>query len=998
MHPTWLLFLAIVSPALCGCLTLCIPRKLLALRVALASLGPVAAVALLAWFVHAHGMRSSIPPIEWVAQVHLELSFLTGTLSLFFAFLIATFGLLIVLYARAYFGPDANVLRRFYPCLLLFMSAMLGLVLSDCFMLLLMFWELTSVTSFILIGWNTSDREAVKKAAQALIVTGAGGLVLLAGLVLLGIDTQTWSITQLSNTNLLYEMTDHPRTYIGLLLVFIGACAKSAQMPFHFWLPGAMAAPTPVSAYLHSATMVKAGVYLVAILSYAGGNRTEWPLVLVPVGLATMLYGSFIALQKTDLKQIFAYCTVSQLGLLMASYGVPWFHASSRVNDDVLHLLSHALYKAPLFMLAGAVGHVVLTRELPQLHGLARGPRTHRILAALLIVAAYALASGPFTLAFAMKERLLDEVWTAYKMESPLFLAAVIAIVLAGALNVAIFLRLARTLLGRHTRESIDAVQHGDRDPHDPDKIDTHDEKSPWRMMLWLPAALLLIFQIIGGVYPPAASFFLSAILAGGQVELPSVFAAVSHAGAPLFLSLTAVALGAAIAFLPVLRGPMDDPYDRLFPWFLRTVTRGGRIFSLVQSGHLGVYIAAVSTAAVALFLWSIRGDASRLNWPTRLLDEPTSVLIIAGVLAALACAPALLMPLTQSRILRVLLLGATGVGVTCVYYTWHAPDLALTQIAIEVVSLVLFLLVLAKLPDEKPRAIRWTIMPRLLIALSVGAMMFWLTLSSSTGERPGTLGEYFLRNSDTGRDSAAVTQAQMQPGLIDRGALHRASFGTAPTEAPPAANLTLNKGGGGANVVNVILVDFRGFDTFGEIAVVGIATMGVWMLLRKRSALSRPAPTLAMTSPILRTASRLIIPVALMLAIFVYFKGHQSPGGGFVAGLVASIGLIIHRMAGGAEATASLRKKMRFSERVMIAAGLLLALATGTAALLFGLPFFTSNNGFLPLPGDVHGFHWATVMAFDLGVFFVVTASVLGVINALSDDRSGSKSEGGAA
>ena len=955
MNPTWLLFLSIVAPAFCGLAILLLPRKSAASAIALALLGPTASFALLSNFVHTHGVRAVVQPIEWVPAVHLNLSFLTGTLSLFFAFLIASFGFLILLYSRAYFGPDPATLRRFYPCLLLFMTAMLGLVLSDSFVLLLVFWELTSISSFLLIGWNREDPDAVKKAVQALLVTGGGGLFLLAGLVLLGIDTHAWSITQLANTDSLYEIAGHPRTYVGLLLIFIGAAAKSAQMPLHFWLPGAMAAPTPVSAYLHSATMVKAGVYLVAILTYAGGNNTQWPLVLVPVGIATMLYAAFIALQKSDLKQIFAYCTVSQLGLLMASYGVPWLHHSPRVDYDAFQILSHALYKAPLFLLAGAISHIALTRELPNLRGIARGDRTLRLLALLLLIAGYALASGPFTLAFAMKERFLGELWSAYQRENSYFLAAIAAVVLASAFNVAIFVRIARTLLARP-----DAT------------IDPHPESSRWNIFLWAPAALLLVFQLLGGILPATIPNILSRILGNADtVEIPSVFYAFSHLSAPLLLSLTGFALGIALGFSPFLRGPTTDSYDRLFPWCYSTVTRGGgRVFALLQNGDLGFYIAAVFTAAVALFLWSIGGDASRLHWPAHLLDEPTSALFVAGLLTSLACIPALLMPFVEARLTRVLLLGATGFGVTCIYYAWHAPDLALTQISIEVISIILFLLVLAKLPDEKTRLPTWTFTPRLLISLAVGAVMFWLTLSSSVGDRPammrtqndGTpihdLGTYFLRNSNIGVDSQHI-----------------------------------HKGGGGNNVVNVILVDFRGFDTLGEITVLGLAAMGVWMLLRKR-AVARPAPLVPMTSLILRSGSRLIVPASLLLAIFIYFKGHQSPGGGFVAGLVTAVGLMFHRMSNGPSLAPPQTKILPLSEHALIALGLLLALTTGAASLFFGLPFFTSNNGFLPLPGDAHGFHWATVMVFDLGVFFVVTGVTVGMINAIFDDGA----KGGAA
>lgn len=994
MNVAWLLFSAILWPAICGLVTLLIPRMRVNLRVAAACLGPLISTAILACFVHVHGARTVVSPIEWVPTIHLELGFLTGPLSLFFAFLIAIFGLLIVLYSRAYFGPDAAALRRFYPCLLLFMTAMLGVVLSDSLVLLLIFWELTSVSSFLLIGWDRTDAHSRRQATQAFIVTGAGGLALMAGFILLGLDTQAWSITQLSNTELLHEIAGHPRTYIGLLLIFIGAAAKSAQMPFHFWLPGAMAAPTPVSAYLHSATMVKAGVYLVGVLTYAGGNQTVWPLVLIPIGLATMLYGAVIALQKTDLKQIFAYCTVSQLGLLMASFGMPWAHAAPRVEYDVFQIFNHALYKAPLFILAGAIGHLALTRELPELNGLARGSRMQRTLAWLLLAAGYALAAGPFTFGFLAKEYLLTEVWAAAQNQ-PWFYAAITAIVLASALNVAIFIRMVIALVLKPV-----ATEHHDRAPHDLDSIDTHIEQSAWRHFLWLPAAILLAIQFAGGLFPSTLRAMLAPIMGNpGMLEIPSLLSVISHASAPLLCSVIGFGLGGAIAFSPLFRGTATDPYDRLFPWCHRAVVRGGGwVFSRMQNGDLGFYIAAVFATAVALFAWAIRGDGAYFHWPAHLLNEPASNLFIACGLVLFACVPALFMTIVHSRITRVLLLGATGFGVTCIYFAWHAPDLALTQIAIEVVSIILFLLVLAKLPDQKIKTPHWILLPRVLISLAVGLIMFWLTLSSSVGDRPAMLqtraeggafhdlGEYFLRNTREGVDSTFATPAQAGPATVDRGTPHAQSFGTHPPEQGPG-NIVLHKGGGGDNAVNVILVDFRGFDTMGEITVLGLAAMGVWMLLRKRSKTTTLAPA-PLTSIILKSASRLIVPFSLTLAIFIYFKGHQTPGGGFVAGLVTAVGLVIHRMAEGAGSAVSLRKIMPCSERALIATGLLFALATGASALAFNLPFFTSNNGVLPLPWSEHGFHWATVMMFDLGVFLVVTGVVVGMINVLFDDH----------
>jgi len=365
-----------------------------------------------AYFAINVGVGTVVDPIALVPSVGMELSFITDGLSIFFGLLVSGIGCLIALYARAYFGKDdEESLWRFYPLLGVFATAMMGVVLSDNIITLFAFWELTSVSSFLLIGWNRTDPKAVRLAMQAFLTTGLGGMALLGGLVLLATATVgsgdgSWSISAITAAMSSGTLANASLVPWAFGLIFIGAGAKSAQWPLHFWLPGAMAAPTPVSAYLHSATMVKAGVYLFGRLFPALHGVVWWAPVLIIIGAITMLLGGFLALRSSELKKIFAYTTVSQLGLLTCMYGLGSFehHHESNLIWPVMQILNHALYKAPLFIIAGAIMHATGKKMLGDIKGLWY---THRILALIALLAAYALAGGPLTLSFTAKEAFL---------------------------------------------------------------------------------------------------------------------------------------------------------------------------------------------------------------------------------------------------------------------------------------------------------------------------------------------------------------------------------------------------------------------------------------------------------------------------------------------------------------------------------------------------------------------------------------------------------------
>jgi NADH:ubiquinone oxidoreductase subunit 5 (subunit L)/multisubunit Na+/H+ antiporter MnhA subunit/multisubunit Na+/H+ antiporter MnhB subunit len=1029
MSPVGLLLGAILVPCASGLLTLALPRRAMGLRVLLATAGPVAALALLALYIAGHGVDAPPVSLAWMPDLQLNVDLHADRLGLFFALLVAGIGLLITLYARAYFGPSKADLYRFFPSLHLFMTAMLGVALADNFVLLLIFWELTSISSFLLIGWEREDSVAVKNAMQAFVITGTGGLALMGGLILLGAGTGVWTFSELFALDA-GQLSSAPYLTAAFVLMFVGAAAKSAQWPLHFWLPGAMAAPTPVSAYLHSATMVKAGVYLVGRLApILAGVVAWWPTLILPIGTATMLLGSYVALRKSDLKQIFAYTTVSQLGLLMCMYGLSAWDYKGETNLiwDVTQILNHALYKAPLFIVAGAVAHIVHTRQLPALQGLARCGGQKAIMAWLLILAAYALAAWPFTLSFTAKEMFFAQVWHAWEVVEHWALAGlVVAGVLTAAFNAAIFLRLARVLLGRpqHTHGHIapsesdpaDYVAHPttpvDESPSEEDiDVDPH-ERGFWPAMLWIPAAVILLWQYVGGIAPGAYEAVFGSLERSRNYldALPSTLHAITHPGPPLYMTLIGSVLGAGIAFAPLWRSVIRDVHDAIYPAFYSLVVSGGaRVFRIFQGGHLRTYMGVSLVMLLGLFAWIVlKGDllnhASLPRAQVLLLDEPG--LLPAYAVCGTMMLAAITLAIITGRATRILVLGVAGTSITLLFYLYQAPDLALTQISIEVVSLILFLLVLALVPDQPAPPVNRKPL-RLALAAAVGLMMGWLTLSASTADTPprivdniegapvAHLGEYFLRNSKHGTDTLAVPPEDVFGGVVDRGEEHAHSFGThAPLpQTPPADAAYLHKGGGGANVVNVILVDFRGFDTMGEITVLALAALGVWTLLRQHrgeqpyllpgaaTAGAVPFIDARISTPILKQAVKVLVPLAVLFSFFVFFKGHQTPGGGFVGGLIASVALIIYRMTFGTEA---LYRLMPIRERTCIALGLALAATTGGLALLAGLPFFTSNHGYIPIPGS-EPFEWTTVMFFDAGVYLVVVGVTVGMIDALS-------------
>ncbi|MFI4861515.1 MAG: hydrogen gas-evolving membrane-bound hydrogenase subunit E [Phycisphaerales bacterium JB063] len=886
MAPQWIVLLAVLAPVAVGLVTLFLPRHWIEPRTLLATLGPAVAFALLvgvaldsrdalqaqhnaaqaqamahdehaghgndhakpqavghpeASETHAQHTAAPSPPttgtIEWMPSLNINIAFLTDGLGLFFGLLVSGIGTLIMLYARGYFGragpTSADDLYRFYPTLGFFTTAMLGVVLADYTLLTLLFWEMTSISSFLLIGWDRYDKKAVKLAMQAFFTTGLGGMGLFGGILVFGNATGYWRWSEMlaHSDELIAQLQsvgDHPQLLWAFVLMFIGAGTKSAQFPFHYWLPGAMAAPTPVSAFLHSATMVKAGVFLVGRLFPVFAALPLFPKLIIPLGAVTMLYGGVVALQQHDLKRIFAFTTVSQLGLLMAMYGVGaiQYHGQAAIDFDITQIANHAFYKAPLFITAGAIGHV-LSRDITKLNG---AFYKHPAICGTMMLAALGLAALPGTISFQAKELFLYGVYHGIGAGNAGLWIVLAMTVVTAICNVAICVRVWTTLLG---------LPGGMREEHgEPDHGHHHEhahEHGLLAHLIWLPGALIVSLQFIGGIFPtlawsrvlglfeqPATAHNYFATHYEGIPNLADIAGSLAHPTTPLICSMIAIVLGVIVGLAKPFRGSVADFADRIYPaMYWLAVTGGGRCFRMVQTGNLKHYLLFVLGALLLGFGWAVQVDLTS--------DNPGMLEALTGdaaanafeywpgiLLGVIVCLTAILIPLTEVRIVRVLFLGACGFAVVGLYLVYQAPDLALTQLMFEIISVILFVIVLRLLPREKLVAITlsnkaW----RVAVSCAVGLLFGWMTLIAATTDRT---------QSNPGAQPLGHTLAQHSYG-------NKAEMQT----ALGSADAPNTRGGGGNNIVNVILVDFRGFDTLGEITVLGIAAMGVWSMLPHR-------------------------------------------------------------------------------------------------------------------------------------------------------------------
>ncbi|NMY36142.1 MULTISPECIES: monovalent cation/H+ antiporter subunit A [Pseudomonas] len=889
----------------------------------------------------------------WLPSLGLNFVLRMDGFAWLFSILVLAIGTLVSLYARYYMSPEDPV-PRFFSFFLAFMGAMLGLVLSGNLIQIVFFWELTSLFSFLLIGYWHHRSDARRGAYMALMVTGAGGLCLLAGVMLLGHVVGSYDLDAVLAAG--DQIRAHSLYPILLTLILIGALSKSAQFPFHFWLPHAMAAPTPVSAYLHSATMVKAGVFLLARLWPALSGSEQWFWIVSGAGACTLVLGAYCAMFQNDLKGLLAYSTISHLGLITLLLGL---NSPLAAVAAVFHILNHATFKASLFMAAGIIDHESGTRDIRKLSGLFKlMPYT----ATLAMVASASMAGVPLLNGFLSKEMFFAETVFINSTKWVEIALPVVATV-AGTFSVAYALRFTVDVFFGPPATDLPHT------PHEPPR--------------WMraPVELLVFTCLMVGIFPAQTVGPLLAAAARPVVggELPEYSLAIWHGlNAPMIMSLIAMSGGIVLYVLlrkqlKLNRFPLPPLIrffngKRFFERSLVVIMRGARrIERRISTQRLQSQLFLLVLAAVIAGL--IPMIYSGLSWGDR-PKIPGSIVFVTLWLMAIACALGAAWQAKYHRLAALTMVSVCGL-VTCVTFVWFsAPDLALTQLVVEVVTTVLILLGLRWLPrrieevSPLPRTLRKARIRRLrdlLLSTVVGGGMALLSYAMLTRQTPNDISSFYL--------SRALPE------------------------------------GGGSNVVNVMLVDFRGFDTLGEITVLVAVALTVFALLRRfrppKESMELPAQQRLLAKDVVtdlvnpRSASdtalgfmmvpavlvRLLLPIAFVVSMYLFMRGHNQPGGGFVAGLVMSVAFILQYMVAG---TQWVEAQMSLRPLRWMGTGLLFATITGLGAIGFGYPFLTTHTAHFSLPvlGDIHV---ASALFFDIGVFAVVVGATLLILTALA-------------
>lgn len=884
----------------------------------------------------------------WAPALGLQFTLRMDGYAWLFSLIVSGMGALVVLYARYYMSPEDPV-PRFFSFFQAFMAAMLGVVLSGNLIQLVLFWEMTSLASFMLIAYWHHRQDARRGARMALTVTGAGGLCLLAGVLILGDIVGSYDLDiVLASGDLVRADPWYPAV---LILVALGALTKSAQFPFQFWLPNAMAAPTPVSAYLHSATMVKAGVFLLARFWPVLSGTEEWFWIIGGLGLISLVLGAYAAIFQQDMKGVLAYSTISHLGLITLLLGL---NSTLALVAALFHMVNHATFKASLFMAAGIVDHETGTRDLGRLSGLRRAMP---ITATLAVVAAAAMAGVPLLNGFISKEMFFAETtfidadhWIKYGLPA--------LAILASAFSVAYSLRfILQVFFGAPAKDL-------PRAPHEPP------------IWMLLPSGFLVLVCLVVGIIPglTVGPFLHTAALSILGNDMPEYSLAVWH-GVNLPLVMSFIAMIAGILLYLALRArqrafPGRVPFIYRFDGrrsfeFLLDYSSVAATWVLTKVSSTRMQIQMVVIVLGALFVaWlplrkGVWNDEQAVLTP---LDPAFAILWIVGAICAIGAA----FQAKFHRLAALILAGGAGL-VTCLTFVWFsAPDLALTQLAVEVVTLVLLLLGLRWLPrriEKEDTHVDVSIFARLrrgrdlIIAAVAGTSLAALAYAILTRAPGPTMSSYFVE------------------------------------EALPL--------GGGTNIVNVILVDFRGFDTMGEITVVGIVALTVYALLRR----FRPAPesvglprqqqdqgdpvvapdihallpdnTLALPAVLVR----FLLPIAAMVSVYLLLRGHNEPGGGFVGGLVMATAVILQYIVGGVYWVES---RSRLNPQHWIALGLLFAGFASLSAWFMAKPFLSAIAWDIAVPLIGH-IHISTVLLFDIGVYMLVVGAAVLILVALA-------------
>jgi multicomponent Na+:H+ antiporter subunit A len=886
--------------------------------------------------------------VRWVPALDLELSLTLGALQWLLVLVVAGIGTLVLTYCAWYFSDDSPRLALFAGSFTAFVGAMLGLVLSDDLLLMLVFWELTTIFSFLLIGYDPTKRASRLAAIEALVVTTLGGLAMLVGIILLGQEAGTYRVTEV-----LADPPSGPATTAAVWLVLVGALSKSAQVPLHFWLPGAMAAPTPVSAYLHAASMVKAGVFLVALLAPGFSDVPGWHAGLLTLGVVTMLVGGWRALRQVDIKLLLAYGTVSQLGFLMVVVSIG---SRTAALAGVGLVLAHALFKATLFLCVGIVDKLTGTRDLHVLSGVGR---RLPVVAVAAVLAGASMAGLPPLLGFVAKETMWSALLELTRGEvagiSPTAGWLVVVGLLVGSSLTAGYT--ARFLWGAFWSKPGVAP------------TEVRPLAAPFAVSPVLLALLGLGLGFAGKAVTAAVAPYADTLHAGEHgahaehpaylalwhgLELPLLLSAVTVvAGALLFWARDAVCRLQSRAHLPVTA-------EQVYRGTMRLVDRGAiEVTGFVQRGSAAIYLAVILLVVLAVpgtaLVMALVGGA---EVDVSLWDRPAQPLVGAVMVAA-----AIMTVRSRRRLRAVILAGVTGYGCALLFLLNGAPDIAMTQVLVETVALVVFVLVLRRLPEyftDRPlRPVRYA---RMALAGLVGVAVAGFLLVA----------------------------------------------GGARTDVPISARFAemAYEFGYGRNVVNVTLVDIRAWDTFGEISVLVVAATGVASLifLDSRSAGIRrvfdvPYPEGVEKQPVTggrrvwlpgpRTLSpdrrsilfevvtRLVFHTIVVFSVYLLVAGHNLPGGGFAAGMVTGLALMVRYLAGGRY---ELDEAAPVDAGVLIGTGLFVAALSGLGPVAFSGDVLETKDVYLHLP-LVGELHLVSSIGFDIGVYLVVVGLVLDLL-----------------
>ncbi len=971
--------MALVAPALIGL----IGRK----TFLVAALAPAsAAIYALASTPHVLAGDGPTQNIPWIPALGIHLSFHMDTLSWLMLLIVGGIGAGVLIYCSAYFSPNAQGLGRFSAVLTAFAGAMVGLVLADDMMLLFMFWELTTVFSYLLIG-HYFDRKASRRAAmQAIMVTTAGGLTMLVGIIILGVNTPTG----FSISGFLANPPSGPIITAAAVCIIVGAASKAALIPTHFWLPSAMAAPTPVSAYLHAAAMVKAGVYLIARFAPAFSHLTIWVTLILILGCATLLLGGYRALRQHDLKLILAYGTVSQLGLIIVVVGLG---TQSAALAGLAMICAHALFKAALFLTTGVIDAATGTRDLRRLTGVGRAMP---LVAVTGILATLSMIGMPPFLGYVAKEAALealihDSIPTLPAWAGTLTLTT---IALGSVLTIAYGARFCWGAFSNKTAAPTIALPTTlpDGSPA-PTHLVNPDEFKKQSVRLTAPGLIFAVLGLLAGTTPGLVENYVAPHANTYPLGHTGHLVLWAGIGPSFWLTVAIFAAGALLIWqrrrVELLQQAVPHIYDTEVS-YRKTMRRiddlAADITAITQRGSLPYYLSII-------FLALILGPGSLLiagtAWPEtiKIWDTP------AQLLAVLVIIPAVILAARARRRLKaVLLVGFAGYSVAALFLLQGAPDLALTQVLVETITLVIMVLVMRRLPayysDRPLKASRWA---RLGLALLVGAFAMALAV------------------------------------IIPAARIHQRASIDFPEEA--------YTWGGGKNIVNVALVDIRAWDTMGEISVLLVAATGVASLifLSRRSgeilrvdkdlpsthkgavwsthAANSPAPqgpdtdapqktdsaaraqhrfrkwlragvTVApqRRSVIFEVVARLLFHSMIIFALFLLFSGHNAPGGGFAAGLVVGIALIVRYLAGGRY---ELGEAAPVHPGLLLGTGLFLSAGIGLISIIVGGQVLESKIWYLTLPifGDVK---LISTLFFDIGVFLVVVGLVLDILRSL--------------